>query len=162
MYHCASAAALLASASEHKSYKSATLKLLLVAPCCLLNTILSFESDTGVSMGCGVTYLIESCTKCFVPIVPPLHCSIDCVDKCAYVILVSRFNKAFRLFHINIFLHQAVQVCPNHCASAAALLASASEHKSTALVSSALLSSQQHILLQWWREPQLLVICYSR
>ena len=39
MYHCASAAALLASASEHKSYKSATLELLLVASCCLLNRL---------------------------------------------------------------------------------------------------------------------------
>ena len=37
MYHCASAAVLLASASEHKNYKSATLELLLVVPCCLLN-----------------------------------------------------------------------------------------------------------------------------
>ena len=87
MYHCASAAALLASASEHKS----VIYLLLVAPCCLLNMSWHFRAisirevgSTYVFSWCWIYQsLVGSCQMYahlpFIPLTDENHFSLQCV-----------------------------------------------------------------------------------
>src|SRR6266545_5921343 len=42
-----------------------------------------------------------------------LHCTVDCMDELAYIVLESWFDEAFGLFHVDILLCQTIQVCSN-------------------------------------------------
>jgi len=83
---------------------------------CISNSvfpIIAFVSDTGIGTRRNVVKFIVGRHKRFVPIVCALHGPVNRMDKFANIVFETWLDKLLGLFHVNVLLGEAVEVCAN-------------------------------------------------